>query len=124
MGWFKRFLGIGNHPQEDEVLSSSSSSMGYDETIQYYKETLEQPEVRTQLTFFVMILAMLIGIRLLTTSRVKALSGEHVLNMHHLNDAILVKEGERERENRVNMRPHQMMISLDGTLVVYILRML
>ncbi|KAL3916247.1 MAG: hypothetical protein SGARI_007996, partial [Bacillariaceae sp.] len=74
MGLFSKFRKSG----EDSLL--------------YLEDAFDVPEVQLQVVFFVTFILMLLGFRLLTSPTTKTLSGEHILNMHHLNDAILIKE--------------------------------
>jgi hypothetical protein len=87
MGIFSRFRKQAQ-PSLDDV--SSSSSFSYLDS-----SLLDEPEVQSQLAFFVVVVAMLLSLRLLTTTKgssTQTLSGQHVLNIHNLNDVVLIKE--------------------------------
>jgi hypothetical protein len=87
MGIFSRFR-KQVQPSLDDV--SSSSSFSYLDS-----SLLDGPEVQSQLAFFVVVVAMLLSLRLLTTTKgssTQTLSGQHVLNIHNLNDVVLIKE--------------------------------
>ena len=96
MGFFSRF----KKEHLDGLSSSSSSSSSSSETtnfgdttFQYIESTLKgEPELRDQLYFFIILMVMIFSLRILTMKNVKTLSGEHVLNIHNLNDVNLVKE--------------------------------
>jgi hypothetical protein len=77
MGFLSRFRRSG-------LLDEDSLAM--------LEEALEEPEVQSQILFFLTFVGMLLSLRILTSRDTKTLSGEHVLNMHNLNDAILIKE--------------------------------
>jgi hypothetical protein len=86
---------IGRFRRDGQGLSSSPSASGMnpDGTFRYIETTLyEEPDLTHQLYFFVTFIAMILSLRILTTSRLKTLSGEHILNVHNLNDVKLVKE--------------------------------
>jgi hypothetical protein len=54
--------------------------------------TLDDPEIHSQVAFFIVFLAMLLSLRLISTKGIQTLSGQHILNVHNLNDVILIKE--------------------------------
>jgi hypothetical protein len=93
MGFFSRF-------KKDHLDGLSSSSSFSSETtsfggttFQYIETTLnEEPELQNQLYFFIICMVMIFSLRILTTKNLKTLSGEHVLNIHNLNDVNLIKE--------------------------------
>jgi hypothetical protein len=62
------------------------------ESFRFFEATLEESEIQAQLSFFIVVVVMLLSLRILITGRLRTLSGEHVLNIHHLNDVNLIKE--------------------------------
>lgn len=62
------------------------------DVLEYLETELEQPETRNQLASFVLFMAAILGLRLLSYSRLQALTGEHRLDLSALNDASLHKE--------------------------------
>jgi hypothetical protein len=84
MGFFSRI--------RQNSKNALTSGMKIDEAFQYIETSLDEQELQTQLSFFVAFVAMILGLRILTTSRFQTLRGEHVLNIQNLNDAILIKE--------------------------------
>jgi hypothetical protein len=54
--------------------------------------TLNDPQIQSQVAFFIVFMAMLFSLRLFSTKGTKTLSGQHILNIHNLNDVILFKE--------------------------------
>jgi len=62
------------------------------EAIDYIEHELEQPEIQTQLWCMAIFIVAVSILRILSGSRLKALSGEHVLDVSALNHANLYKE--------------------------------
>lgn len=62
------------------------------DAFKYIEATLEETEVRTQLYFLVIFLVALLAFRRWSASRLHAMSGEHTLNIHYLNEVGLFKE--------------------------------
>ena len=60
--------------------------------IQYIEDELEAPEIQFQIGVIFTFMICIATLRLLSGGRLKALSGEHTLDLHALNDANLYKE--------------------------------
>ncbi|KAG7344775.1 hypothetical protein IV203_032306 [Nitzschia inconspicua] len=86
MGFWNRFR---NQQQEVQQQSSSSASIG---SSTWIVSCWEDPELQSQVAFFVIFVVFLLSLRLLTTRGTQTLSGQHVLNIHNLNDVLLIKE--------------------------------
>lgn len=82
MGIFARFRKGG-----EDVAAEIDAVLGYVE-----KELLEDEDVQLQLTMMVAFMVGVLSLRLLSESRLQALSGVHVLDLSALNDACMYKE--------------------------------
>ena len=85
MGLFERF----RHIEEDIVVDSSPTNFTMMDTL---AKELEEPEIRLQVMGIVTFMIVIGTLRLMNQKRLKALEGEHVLNMSALNDASMYKE--------------------------------
>jgi hypothetical protein len=82
MGVFARF--------RDRNASAVDRMMNY--AVHLEKELEEDADFRMQAVAIVTFMAAIAGMRLLNGSRIKALSGEHVLDLSALNDAKMYQE--------------------------------
>ena len=85
-GLFQRYRRVEQAPIEDVVMDSSSFLV--DSTMAIVQEPTLRAQLMAMATFLVVILSM----RLMSRSRLKALTGEHVLDLSALNDAAMYKE--------------------------------
>ena len=80
-------MGFWNNHQNSQSSSSSSA-----DALLYLEQGFQEPEIRLQLAAILTFLASIASLRLLCGNRVKALEGQHVMNLHALNNAMCHKE--------------------------------